>query len=422
MELNHISKGNDQSGLSDYEIRSLNFFWIGFLIYTLSFSIAITSYVNFIVCNAFQVIGLALLIPFSVNLIRFKFDSVYVSIVFIIMIGWFFFIIVRGFQLNYQFIKNLLVNPYEGIFLYFVPFMLLFPRNLLYYKRIFRVIVILGVFYIVYNLFFIKDLLYRGQNLSGQAISEYLTKTLSIPTGFLLLTFLYHSRKRRFLALFIIVITFLIAAIRARRALMFMSVNILILTYFISYYAYKGKTAIFFLSMILIPFIYFAGAKLYKNNQSGAFGLITQRIDEDTRTYVEVNLYRDMKATDWIIGKGINGKYFCPGINDGGGIISVYRSGIETDYLNIILKGGIISFGLILLIAIPAMFKGLFQSKNLLSKVSGFWILLWLTDLYPTVVTTFTLNYMLVWISIGICYSNTIRNMPESEIKEVFSN
>jgi hypothetical protein len=125
-----------------------------------------------------------------------------------------------------------------------------------------------------------------------------------------------------------------------------------------------------------------------------------------------------MNTQDWIIGKGMNGKYFCPGIdvNDRTG----YRRIIETDYLNIILKGGIISLGLLILILVPAIIKGLFYSKNLLSKAAAFWIFLWLIDLYPASVNAFSLNNLLVWLSIGICYSKTIRNISESGIKSYF--
>ena len=69
---------------------------------------------------------------------------------------------------------------------------------------------------------------------------------------------------------------------------------------------------------------------------------------------------------------------------------------------------------------IPAVVKGLFFSKNLLSKAAGVWILLWILYLYPTSVTTFTLHYILVWICIGICYSNKIRNIPEEAMRKYF--
>jgi hypothetical protein len=161
------------------------------------------------------------------------------------------------------------------------------------------------------------------------------------------------------------------------------------------------------------------GLKVYKDDKNNLFSLITERADEDTRSGVEEYFYKDMDTKSWIIGRGISGEYYCPGIDADG--FSNYRDSIETDYLNIILKGGIISLALVLLIAIPAIIKGLFNSKNILSKASGIWILLWLIDLYPANVSAFNLNYLLVWISIGICYSSTIRNMPESAIKEIFT-
>jgi len=123
-----------------------------------------------------------------------------------------------------------------------------------------------------------------------------------------------------------------------------------------------------------------------------------------------------MDKKDWIAGRGIDGQYYCPsGATEDG-----FRGVIESDYLQIILKGGMISLGLLLLITIPAIFKGFFNSKNILSKAAATWILLWLVALFPATVTTFSLNYIMVWISIGICYSKKIRNMDEDSVKEHF--
>jgi hypothetical protein len=129
-----------------------------------------------------------------------------------------------------------------------------------------------------------------------------------------------------------------------------------------------------------------------------------------------------MKTTDWIIGKGMLGEYYCPGIDSGDGTFTAYRGVIETGYLQMILKGGILSLLLYLLIIIPAIIKGVFYSKNILSKAAGIWVFLSLIDLYPATVTAFSMQYLLVWISIGICYSKEIRNMPESTVVEILSN
>ena len=146
------------------------------------------------------------------------------------------------------------------------------------------------------------------------------------------------------------------------------------------------------------------------------FSFLVDRGEEDTRSGVEVYMYADMSSTDWVIGKGIKGEYYCPivdNVNDASG----FRGYIETGYLQMILKGGIMSIALLLLILIPAIFKGLFKSKNILSKAAAIWITLWIIYEYPVIGVGFTMHYLLVWISVGICYSKKIRNMADSTIK-----
>ena len=153
------------------------------------------------------------------------------------------------------------------------------------------------------------------------------------------------------------------------------------------------------------------------NARSGVFGFLVERGTEDTRTPVEDCFYDDMKPKDWLVGRGIMGDYFCPIVEEDSDIRG-YRFTIETGFLQIILKGGLISLGLLLLVTVPAMINGIFFSKNILSKAAGFWILIWLISLYPANVATFSLYYFLVWISVGICYSKPIRNMSEDAIRE----
>jgi hypothetical protein len=157
----------------------------------------------------------------------------------------------------------------------------------------------------------------------------------------------------------------------------------------------------------------------YKVNE-GLFGFLLERGSEDTRSGVEEFFYADMKTNDWIVGKGINGSYFCPNIEED--LPTNYRTVIETGYLQIILKGGLISLILYLLITVPAIFLGLFHSKNLLSKAAALWILFALISLYPTQVNTFTLRYLLVWVCVGICYSKNIRNLEESILLDYFKH
>jgi hypothetical protein len=395
-----------------------NIFWIGFTIYTLSWTITTTAYINYIPFQVIQLFGILLFVPAALKLIKWKLENVYLKFIFILYCTWIFTVIIRGFIFEYKFIKVLIFDSYEGIFVYLSPLILLFPKNLIYLNKVFKVIVILGVFYIIYDIYCFNDLLFPGQNTKSQGIVEYFSKTLSIPSGFLLLTYIYQSKKRRLFALFLIILTFIFVLIRARRGMMFMVMSILTASYIIYFFTNKVRIINGILSIILVSFIFAYGANIYNKNKTGLFSFFEKRKMEDTRSPVELYFYKDMTTKDWIIGKGINGSYYCPGIDNA---FSTYRYGIETDYLSIILKGGIISLGLQLLIIIPAIFKGLFRSKNVLSKAAGIWILLYVKDLYPVPVTDFTLNYLLVWISIAICYSKDIREIPETKLVEIFS-
>ena len=66
------------------------------------------------------------------------------------------------------------------------------------------------------------------------------------------------------------------------------------------------------------------------------------------------------------------------------------------------------------MITIPAAIKGTF--KTYFQKEYGFVLD---NGSYPATVTTFTLNYLIVWICVGICYSGVIRNMPEECQKDI---
>lgn len=410
----------NQTYISNKVLRSFNFFWLGFIIYTAAF-VMFTAMETQLILNKIQLVGLALLLFGSVGLIQFKFDSQYLKVLYILYTGWLLYTISRGFKFDRVFLFENLFSAWYGIMPYFVPVVLLFPKNIFYLRKLFTTIVISGVIFLVYSLIYRGQLMYAGEDLTSQAFMEIFSKTLSIPCGFLLLTYIYQPKWRRLFAFFTVFVTLLLALIRGRRAITLMNMSYLVFFYLIYLYVNKIKFTTLVFSLFLVTLLGAAGFKYYSDNKKGTFSVLTSRIGEDTRSAVEVCLYDDMKTEDWIIGKGMLGQYYCPGVDEASteNSFTDYRNMIETDYLNIILKGGIISLGLVLLITIPAVIKGIFYSKNVLSKAAGIWILFWILDLYPATVTTFTLNYVIVWICVGICYSSTIRNMPEEDVKKI---
>lgn len=400
----------------------LSFFWIGFIIYNLGYVSATTQEVSYVVGNAVQVIGLVLFVPSAFFLINLNLKNNYLRILFPIYLLWVVGVLIRGIQFDYLTIKQLLFDPETGVFLYLIPVVILIPMTPRFLKTVFSVIIVLGFFYLIYDLIFIQRLINPENNMRSQAIIERFTQYLSLTCGFFLITHIYHHKRLNLFALFIMSLTFILAVIRARRGLMFMSMSMLLAA--MLFYQIKNKTNVvnIVLSFFLVVIFMFAAIKIYENNRETTFGLITQRFGQHTRSAVEQYFYQDLSMKDWIIGKGFNGQYFCPGVSEGVGRVSIYRKVIETGYLQVILNGGLINLILLILIAVPAIIKGIFHSKNLLSKAAGTWIFLFLLFMYPGVMTIFSLYYILVWICIGICYSSDFLNLSDEEIINGIAN
>lgn len=407
------------SSLSIKQAKNLKFFWIGFMIYTLSSAITQTDRLNIKICQGLQIIGLVLIFTRMFSLIQFKFDNAWLRFIYILYAAWLLSVIYRGAGslAEYSYIKDFFFSPYEGM-LYFAPLVLLFPRTLVFYKKLFDVIIFLGICNILFDMVFIKDLLNPDHsNTTSQAMVETFSD-LSYSSGFILLTYAYHTKKRQMIAIGVTMAALLFAVIRARRGLIFMYSTVLFISYLLYVFHSKLKFVIIYLTIFiaLLGGLYISG--LFKPSDNKLFGFLVDRGDEDTRSLVEIYYYDDMKLKDWVIGRGTNGRYFAPDIEENQ--VTNFRHTIETGYEQTILKGGLISIGLFLLIAFPAIILGVFYSKNILSKVAGIWILLSLANSYPSTVNAFTLQYLLVWISIGICYSKEIRNMPEKNVKDIF--
>lgn len=409
-----------KEGVDKREAKSINYFWIGVIIYSSVYTLNIIQLIPSKSYNYLQVLGLLFIIPMAYQLIRYRITNTFLTVSFVLLCFWYLGVIMRGLEFTKDFILGNLVDAYSGIFIYLVPLILLFPLNISFLRRTFDAIIVMSIVFFLFVLYFFGILLHPGSDPISQATIEYFAKTLSIPCGLILFTNVYHSNRRKIWALLIILITLAFAIIRARRGLMFMSGTILMIAFIFYFSANKGNLISRYLPFLLAPALIMFSLDFYSNNKSGAFSLITERLDEDTRTGVELYFYADMELKDWILGRGMSGTYYCPLESFYDYDVPDYRSGVETDYLTIILKGGVISLFLLLIISITAMIKGFFYSKNSLSKAVGAWILMWLISLYPSTVTTFTMNYLLVWISIGICFSPDIRNLSDEVLIESF--
>ncbi len=397
---------------NETEARYLNLLWLGFIIYSVGYVFSKPTSQYDPVFHSIQLVGVAIFIPATIKTIGTYIHLNYLKVLFSLFILWQLFIVLRGYPRNFVEFKSYLFDAFYGSLIYFAPLFLLLRINISFLRSLFKVVVILNVVYVFINLIFIKLLIGpEHTSLDNLGIVEQFSKTLGVSNFFLLLTLYYHSNKRKALIIFVTLLMSFFALYNARRGLMFISASMVFFAVVLHFIYSNKKWLYIVLSMLIISILTIKIIAVLGEPNNVLFGYLKERIDEDTRSIVEFAFFNDLTVKDWIIGKGMRGEYYCPYIDEMD--ISNYRYVIETDYLQLILRGGLINCLLYFLIMAPAIYLGFFRSKNLLTKAAATWILLWIIYLYPTGVTTFTLHYIIVWISIGICYTEKLRNIPE---------
>jgi len=396
----------------------LNYFWFGFSLYSIAFAFPAKTQLLVYIFQILQLCGIVIFVPAAYQLINWNINNTYLKSVIIILLIWSLSVLSRGFNFKYEFIKRMLIYANDGLFMYLAPLIVLFPSRIKYLRKVFNLIIIFGIFFIIFDLYQLNVLRYAitGSRIATGTV-ENLIQCLAVPSGFILLSYYYHPKKINVMAIVILLVALYFTIIRARRSLTFVTLSLMLVSYIMLLIYSKEKLLKLFLSFFTLVFLISSIALLYSAQRSGFFGHFDSRLKEETRQGVEEAFYNDMSTTDWLIGKGINGSYYCPDIDEGYRI-TVNRDTIETGYLQIILRGGIISLGLFLLAAVPALFKGLFASNNMLCKAAGSWILLFLIYSYPTTINWFILSTILIWISIGLCFNKSIRKKTDEEILE----
>ena len=418
--------GENFLAISKKQETSLNLFWYGLAVYMIFFVLAAAeaTFITPASAQAVQILGFIAMIVGGAGLMSFKFDDGLLKNLFILNLLYSITIVLRGSQYDKDALKQMFLDPTFGALPYLASVVVLLPRNISAYKKVFNALLILGGFFLLSVAIFYDTLHdYDRLNLLAQGLVENLSVFLALPIGYLLFNSIYFGGKKAFLkigaknifAILVILVTLFFAIFRARRGLIFMCACTAACVAMIYIMGTKKKALIIAVAVILA-----GGTALFVTSmkEHSMFSFLIERGEEDTRSGVEVWMFADMSSTDWIIGKGIKGKYYCPiveNVNDAEG--AGYRDNIETGYLQIILKGGIVSLALLLLMFVPAVYKGLFKSKNVLSKAAAMWVLLWIVYLYPSGGIVFTMNYIMVWIAVGICYSEKIRSLSDITIK-----
>lgn len=346
-------------------------------------------------------------------------ESKYLRNIFIVFTIWVIYIVLNGINLNYYYVKEYLFETYRGT-PYLIPLILLVPLyKSAFIRKLWSLSYLLGQLFLILFPFYLILGLYKDQS-----FSEMYIWVLATGPAFLLLTSKYHTRKEIVLSCVVVFMAFVLATVLARRNIMvtyagFMFAAFWIYLFYNKTISFKNKILAVSLSILLLG----AGIYMFVSNQDTVFSKITRRASLNSREFVfaayAVEMNKDI--TYVIFGKGINGTYYAPGVDeDFMGVRLTYRNmdyrlHIENGYLQLVLNGGIIYLLLFLSILVPAGYLGLFRSNNLFVKGCGAVVFLWLIDMIPFGVASFSFRYLLVWICVGICFSKRLRLMNEDE-------
>ena len=255
-----------------------------------------------------------------------------------------------------------------------------------------------------------------------------------MPISFLLLFLPALSNKQRYLLLFFTAIVFL-ANLNSRSHVIKFGIPFIIL---IIYY-FKDKIScstleIIRITLIITPIVFFIlGATQVFNvfNISKHLGDYTIKATDFEGTEGEYNLSTDTRTFLYfeVIQSAIKNEYVFFGRtpargNDSESFGKVSyentgrdeRLGNEVGILNVFTWTGITGVILYLFVFFNASYLAVNHSKNIYSKMLGIyvafrWLWSWVED-----INNFSLNYFILWIMIGLCFSYSFRMMSNYEV------
>lgn len=298
-----------------------------------------------------------------------------------------------------------IINPYNNflqlkmfldalMFLYLVPLMMIAELDISFFKKYFKLCYVLAVFYLFFSILFAK---YDNEGFTLFAEGAII----------LIMTWTYHSPRKRTVIVFVLLIAIIgmMLAVRRNRVVYFgggLTLAFVVNILQNNTYSNRRKTTLILLSMALGVGLYFSSDYFFvffdkmRTGMDSREGVIELFIDDFNR-----------QPTDWVFGRGLFGRFDA-------GLLNTYedlegRDAIENGYLQLILKGGLIWLVSLTIIALNAVYKGLFRSKNTLCKGFAMIIILYYVDMIGFGVPQTSLKYFIIFIAIAGCNTPWLR-------------
>lgn len=338
------------------------------------------------------------------------------SLLYAIYIGVCFILLIRNFKLDYGYLRELVISPYT-----FLPYLLpLFIRayNQNFLSTVVKVILVNNLVFVLITIFFF----FNSGSTKDVGFVEDSIKYFAMPNFLLMLIYSKLSNRRKFVTVFVFIMSFIISILAARRSLVWTHGWVLILFVFVNYFTADSgilKKVRLFVMTVFLGFGLFWSYDYYSEK---VLGRLFERIDDDTRSAVETDFKNDMEIDDWFFGKGIGGTYKLVKTNflyDENDQKLTERNIIESGYQNIILHGGYFFLLIFIIIYGVAVYRGIFRSHNFYAKAFAAFIILHVVESYPAGVFTFNARFFILWCCVFACWDPSFLNKKNAEIKLV---
>lgn len=403
-------------------IKGIKFLFLGIFGLTIGYVLATTTISLTFLYQGIELISFLFIFYALFSLIKLRDGITYFTFIVTIYLLWQALIFLRGnfTDLTYFDFKQILLDLNYGGFVLFIPIIAYLPFKLIMLKKLFEIIAVMGIVFLVLAFFNFPILLNPDlTDLDSLGMVEAYAKYLVFPIGILAMNFDLLSKRYKVLVIITLLSILFIAVFRARRGLILIQLSIISISFILYFVKSNRKLGILFSSIFLLLFLV-----TYFSSNTDLLELsflenISERGFENTRNYVENCFFKDMTSMDWVVGKGFNAGYHCPGIDD-----AIFKDGIrtviETDFLQLIMVGGVINLFLLFLCILPALYLGLFDSNNIMVKSFVLWVFIWMISLYPANVYSLNLYHISVWICVGFCYSKSFRKLSQEDIRIYF--
>jgi hypothetical protein len=251
------------------------------------------------------------------------------------------------------------------------------------------------------------------------------------PIYFIILLFPFVSNKWK-IYIFVFALLSFVSDLGARSNL----IRILVATIFMLLFFIKKITPnitykFFHFSLFFIPILFFLLAVFnvfnvfkmdnyvkgdYETQETNAAGeKVGNNLKADTRTFLYVDVINSvLKRNTWLSGEGAAGGYETKSFSSLG---TRGRMGSEVGILNVFIYLGILGVIGFSLIFFSASFLAIYRSNNYLIKIIGLFVAFRWTYSWVEEFSNFDMNYFFLWLMIGFCFSKSVREMNDIEMK-----